>query len=159
MIEKFVRPEFSLAVSPLLSILTILFCHDLLFCDDCVWEMGQTAAIVSVQPHVTSASLFSFFDYLWQNQPSFSQAAFYGKTQADLYSLMASYASHWGVTNSTFYGLMGSDQIFNIAYNGVQMGADRHVHSTPTFYINGLHSTFDENTTYDQWVAFINQLL
>ena len=96
---------------------------------------------------------------MWQNQPNFSQATFYGKTQADLYALFSGYALHWGVSNSTFYGAMGSDPIFNLAYNGVQMGATRGVYSTPTFFINGLRSTFDETTTLQQWIAFIDQLL
>lgn len=118
----------------------------------------QTAAIVSQQ--TTSANhLYAFFDFLWQNQPSFSQAAFYGKTQADLYSLFSTYAQKWGVDNTTFYSKMGSDPIFNIAYNGVEMGANRNVYGTPTFFINGLRSNFDETTTYAQWVQFIDSLL
>lgn len=96
---------------------------------------------------------------MWTNQPSFSQAAFYGKTQADLYSLFSGYATQFGISNTTFYSKMGSDSIFNIAYNGVEMGADRHIYSTPTFYINGIRSTFDETTPYATWVTFINSLL
>lgn len=119
----------------------------------------QTAAIVSQERTTTPSSLFDFFDYFWINQPAFSQAAFYGKTQADLYSLFSLYALKHGVSNSTFYSKMGSDPIFNMAYNGVEMGADRHIYSTPTFYINGIRSTFDEKTTYSTWVSFISSLL
>jgi hypothetical protein len=118
----------------------------------------KTAAIVS-QEVANPNHLFAFFDFLWKNQPSFSQVAFYGKTQSDLYSLMAGYASQWGVSNTTFYSKMGSDPIFNLAYNGVQMGADRHVYMTPTFYINGIQSTFDEKTSFSEWVTLIDSLL
>lgn len=120
------------------------------------WDVALAATVVAQnQPD----SYWDFADYLFANQASFLNEAFFNKTEADLYSLLATYAAKFGVDQQTFLSQLTSDEIYAIADADKHLGILNQVYATPTFVVNGFKANIGASSTFADWKALIDPLL
>eukprot|EP01089_Gocevia_fonbrunei_P000886 TRINITY_DN10866_c0_g1_i1.p1 TRINITY_DN10866_c0_g1~~TRINITY_DN10866_c0_g1_i1.p1 ORF type:complete len:208 (-),score=33.19 TRINITY_DN10866_c0_g1_i1:80-703(-) len=105
------------------------------------------------------AGFWNYIEDIFTNQELFYNAAFFNHTEYDLYDLISKFTTPYGVNREILVAEMQSEKIFTQVSQAVYFGHIREVYGTPTFYINGFKSTFDETTSYSTWESYIQNLL
>jgi len=118
-----------------------------------------------ISDHVTNEVYWELVSYLFLNQASFNGDDWFNKSRADLYHLLSTYATKFGVDNSTFYSGM-RPSVSNAAWQSVAYNMDyshvRSIMGTPTFFVNGFQldgTKFGPKTTFAEWVQFFDTLM
>jgi len=121
------------------------------------WDAAKAVQIVSTR---APQNLWPAIDFFFANQAAYFNSAFRNKTESDLISLFAGYAEKFGVKRADFIADFDSDSIHLKTAQDLQLGITRQIYGTPSFYVNGFKViAFDETTTYDTWVKYIDNLL
>eukprot|EP01122_Echinamoeba_exundans_P017062 TRINITY_DN8862_c0_g1_i1.p2 TRINITY_DN8862_c0_g1~~TRINITY_DN8862_c0_g1_i1.p2 ORF type:complete len:216 (+),score=63.31 TRINITY_DN8862_c0_g1_i1:187-834(+) len=119
-------------------------------------DMARAASIVARH---NPKAYFNFVDYIFNQQSLYYNAAFFNKTQNDLYNLLGSAVSQFGIDQSYFFTQMTSDSNFAYTDFNIVYGLRKGVAGTPTYFVNGFPVDFDESTSVAEWVQFLNKLL
>jgi len=120
------------------------------------WDVAKASEIVA--KHALSR-YWDFADYLFNNQVSFQNNAFFNKTENDLFVLLAQYASLFGVPKDLFYKEIQSDDINRRADVTKHFGIMHQVFGTPTFFVNGFKaSDLDASSTLEDWRRVLDPL-
>jgi protein-disulfide isomerase len=123
------------------------------------WTAAKAAAIVKKH----SPTLYwNYHRFVFQNQETFFNGAWYNRTENDLEHLFAVYVTKFGVAENVYWAeiVNDSNDVFNYANDEFHLGIYRGVYMTPQFLVNGFKAEhIDESTTFAQWKQFIDSLL
>jgi protein-disulfide isomerase len=121
------------------------------------WDAAKSAAVVN---KYTPQHYWDYIDYMFANQNQYYDAAWFNKTEAQLYDLFATWGEQYNIKKQLFVKEMSSDYAFSVADMGRLFSVTRGVHFTPTFYVNGVKATqVDSTTTVQQWIQFLDPLI
>jgi protein-disulfide isomerase len=125
-------------------------------------QASDVAVAVEIMAAANSPSRFwEIANFVYSNQPVFTNDAWYNKSRQELYVLLAQWAAKYGVSNATFYTQI---QPFTEQWARVSMqlmvSRLRQIYGTPAFTVNGFQDyTLDSTTTYEQWRAYLDPLV
>jgi len=130
-----------------------------------LWGHHQASDVaVAVEIMAAANSPTRFWDianFVYSNQPVFTNDAWYNKSRQELYVLLAQWAAKYSVSNATFYTQI---QPFTTQWERVSqqlmVSRLRQIYGTPAFTVNGFQDfTLDSTTTYAQWIAYLDPLV
>eukprot|EP01123_Difflugia_compressa_P005067 TRINITY_DN16637_c0_g1_i1.p1 TRINITY_DN16637_c0_g1~~TRINITY_DN16637_c0_g1_i1.p1 ORF type:complete len:219 (-),score=40.48 TRINITY_DN16637_c0_g1_i1:117-773(-) len=124
-------------------------------------DLALAAEIIA--QHGKSGSYWDMTTYLFDVQPNYYNHMWYTKTEQDLYNELAVIGAKFGVDNSTFFSEISQWEQGDVwdAVNTAHVYAKtQQIINTPTFMVNGFKDlTLNEDTTTEQWMAYIDALL
>jgi len=101
--------------------------------------------------------------YFFQVQPMFYNSVYGNKTEQDLYNDLWLIAKKFGVDNNTYWNEITeweTGTIWDTVNTAHVYARTQMILGTPSFVVNGFKDpSLDENTTYQEWVAYIDALL
>ncbi|HIK11812.1 MAG TPA: thioredoxin domain-containing protein [Oscillatoriaceae cyanobacterium M33_DOE_052] len=123
------------------------------------WDVTKVAVILAADDPVR---FWDVFNYLYERQDQYTEAALLQQTHVDLYNLLAQFAAEYSdwQDETEFIRQLTSDRVEQETKVPIRYAISRSVWSTPTFFINGSEaSQLSSSSSLADWKSILDPLL
>jgi len=123
------------------------------------WDVTKAAVILAAGDPVR---FWDVFNYLYERQDQYAEAALLQQTHVDLYNLLARFAAEYSdwKDGKEFIQQLTSDRVEQETKVPIRHAISRGVWSTPTFFVNGSEaSQLSSSSSFADWKSVLDPLL
>jgi len=123
------------------------------------WDVTKAAVILAADD---PARFWDVFNYLYERQAQYDEAALLQQTHGDLYNLLARFAAEYSdwKDSTEFIRQLTSDRVEQETKVPIRYAISRGVWSTPTFFVNGSEADqLSSSSSVADWKSVLDPLL